>query len=177
MQRLLQLIQPWALSIGHDVDVAETASGFSLFDFDDLLDDLLYGWVTALGVGVVDFLRGITLLRSGWRVKVIDELWELIESGPSRPPFSQPAAMLLKVTSADVERKEARDDRIWVFGGTSCEPVGGKKLLIFVKSVDYERRPPELGNHWGFKEKGDDIKKTLGAKDPGSTFRVNSREL
>jgi len=69
---------------------------------------------------------------------MIKELWELIESGPGRSPFCQPVAVLLEVTSADMERKEARDDGILVFRGTSCEAIWGKEVLISVKSVEYK---------------------------------------
>lgn len=79
---------------------------------------------------------------------MISEFWKLVEPGPSRPPFRQAAAVLFEVTSAEVKRKEARDNWVWVVCGTSCEPFGGIELLVPVEPIDYKCRPPELGNHW-----------------------------
>ena len=164
------------LSVGHYVDVVKIFAGIRAFRVGDLLNNFFYRWVTALGVGVVYCLRDIALRWSGRWVKVVGELWELIEAGPSRSPFCQVAAVFLKVAPTDVERKEARDDGVWVVWGTDCEPARGIELPISVESIDDERRPPELSDHRRFEEQGDDVKKTLGAEDPGRMFLVSSHE-
>jgi len=95
-----------------------------VFGISNLLDDFFYRRVAALGVGVIDRLGDITL-QPGWWVEVIGEVGKLIESGPGRSPFCQPTAVILKVTPADMKRKEARDDRIWIPWDARREPIRG----------------------------------------------------